>query len=65
MTMLILIKLLHLQQRKEEEMCMWAGHRNTAHMLQCSFLSHHCTLDDLLKFNDIGKECVEQWKKRV
>ena len=33
---------------------------NIAHMLQCSLLAHHCTMDDLLKFNDIGKECAEQ-----
>ena len=26
---------------------------NTAHMLRCSLLTHPCTLDDLLKFNDI------------
>ena len=33
---------------------------NTGHMVRCSFFSHHCALDDLLKFNDIGKECAEQ-----
>ena len=30
-----------------------------ADMLRCSLLSHHCTLDDILKFNVIGKECAE------
>ena len=27
----------------------------TAHMLQCSQLSHPCALDDLIMFNDVGK----------
>ena len=35
--------------------------KNTVHMLQCSLLTHPCTLDDLLKFNDIGYKCTEQW----
>ena len=35
---------------------------NTAHMLRSSFLTHPCTLDDLLKFNDIG---YKQWKQKV
>ena len=26
---------------------------NTTHMLRCSLLTHPCTLDELLKFNDI------------
>ena len=38
---------------------------NTAHILRCSLLSHHCTLADLLKFNDIGKECADQYKRKV
>ena len=41
-------------------MCMRAGHIKT--QLTCYdvfLLSHHFTLDDLLKFNDIGKECAE------
>ena len=33
---------------------------NTAHMLRCSLVSYHCTLDDLLKINYIGKEGDEQ-----
>ncbi len=37
----------------------------TAHMLQCPLLTHPCTLDDLIKFNDIGKQCVDRWKKTV
>ena len=38
---------------------------NTAHMLRCSLLTHPCTLDDLLKFNDIGYQCTEQCKQKV
>ena len=38
---------------------------NTAHLLQCSLLTHPCTLDDLLEFNDTGRECAERWKKTV
>ena len=38
---------------------------NTAHMLRCSLLTPPCTLDDLLKFNDIGYTCIEQWKRKV
>ena len=34
-------------------------------MLRCSLLTHPCTLDDLLKFNDIGYKCTEQWKRKV
>ena len=28
----------------------------TAHMLQCSQLAHHCSLDDLITFNDVGTQ---------
>ena len=38
---------------------------NTAHLLQCSLLTRPCTLDDLLEFNDTGRECAERWKKTV
>ena len=31
----------------------------TAHMLQYSHLVHQCSLDDLITFNDVGKQCVE------
>ena len=34
--------------------------KHISHATMLSLLSHHCTLDDLLKFNDIGKECAEQ-----
>ena len=35
----------------------------TAHMLQCYQLAHPCSLDDLITFNGVGKQCVELWKK--
>ena len=38
---------------------------NMAHMLRCSLLTHPCTLDGLLKFNDIGYKCTEQWNRNV
>ena len=38
---------------------------NKAHLLQCSLLTHPCTLDDLLQFNDTRRECAERWKKTV
>ena len=37
----------------------------TAHMLQCSQLAHPCSLDDLIMFNDIGKQCTELLKRMV
>ena len=39
--------------------------KNTAHILRCSTLTHPCTLDNLLKFNDIAYKCTEQWKWEV
>ena len=38
---------------------------NTAHMMQCTLLAHHCSLDDLNKFNDTAKKCAERWKTLV
>ena len=38
---------------------------NTAHMMQCILLAHPCSLDDLNKFNDTAKKCVERWKTLV
>ena len=38
---------------------------NTAHMIQCTLLAQPCSLDDLNKFNDTTKECVERWKTLV
>ena len=35
---------------------------NTAHMMQCTLLAQLCSLDDLYKFNDTAKKCVERWK---
>ena len=34
---------------------------NTAHMMQCTLLEQPCSLDDLNKFNDTAKKCVERW----
>ena len=36
-----------------------------AHMLQCSQLAHPCSLDDLIMFNDVGKQCAELWKRMI
>ena len=38
---------------------------NTAHMMQCTLLAQPCSLDDLNKFNDTAKKCVERWKTLV
>ena len=38
---------------------------NTAHMLQFTLLARPCTLDDLSKFTDTAKSCVERWKTTV
>ena len=32
---------------------------NTVHMLRCSLLTPPCTLDNILKFNDIGYKCTD------
>ena len=39
--------------------------KKTAHLLRCSLLTRPCALDDLLEFNDTGRECAERWKKMV
>ena len=38
---------------------------NKALMLRCYPLLHHCTMDTLLKVNDMGKECAEQENRKV
>ena len=38
---------------------------NTAHMMQCTLIARPCSLDDLNRFNDIAKKCVERWKTHV
>ena len=38
---------------------------NTAHMMQSTLLEQPCSLDDLNKFNDTAKKCVERWKTLV
>ena len=35
------------------------------HMLHCSQLAHPCSLDDIIMFNDVGKQCAELWKRMV
>ena len=35
---------------------------NTEHMMQCTLLAQPCSLDDLSKFNDTAKKCMERWK---
>ena len=37
----------------------------TKHMLQCLLLAHPCTLDDLQKFNENARKCVDKWKNAV
>ena len=37
----------------------------TKHMLQCPLLAHPCTLDDLQKFNENARKCVDKWKNAV
>ena len=37
----------------------------TKHMLQCPLLAHPCTLDDLLKFNENARKCVDKWKNVI
>ena len=37
----------------------------TKHMLQCPLLTHLCTLDDLLKFNEYDRKCVDKWNDAV
>ena len=37
----------------------------TTHMLQCSQLAHACSLDDLIMFDDVGKQCAELWERMV
>ena len=38
---------------------------NTAHMMQCTLLAQPCSLDNLNKFNNTAKKCVERWKTLV
>ena len=38
---------------------------NTRHILECQLLAHSCSLDDLLQFNEAGKQCGEQSKTAV
>ena len=38
---------------------------NTTLMMQCTLLAQPCSLDDLNKFIDTAKKCVERWKSLV
>ena len=31
------------------------------HLLECPLLRQTCSLDDLMAYNDVEKECVRQW----
>ena len=31
------------------------------HLLECPLLRQTCSLDDLMVYNDVAKECVRQW----
>ena len=35
----------------------------TRHMLECLLIAHSCSLDDLLQYNEVVKQCVEIWKR--
>ena len=37
----------------------------TKHMLQCPLLAHPCTLDNLQKFYENARKCVDKWKNAV
>ena len=37
----------------------------TKNLLQCPLLAHPYTLDDLQKFNENGRICVDKWKNAV
>ena len=39
--------------------------KTTKHMFQCPLLAHPCTLDDLQKFNENARKCVDKWKNAV
>ena len=44
--------------------CTWGrAEETTAHILQYSEFAHPCSLDDLIMFNDVGKQCAELWEK--
>ena len=31
------------------------------HLIECPLLRQTCSLDDLMVYNDVAKECVRQW----
>ena len=38
---------------------------STKYMLQCPLLTHPCTLDNLLKFNENDRRCVDNWNNAI
>ena len=52
---------------KEEVEVLHSGtaEETTPHMLQGSQLAHPCSLDNVIMFNDVGKQCAELWTKMV
>ena len=64
----------HIQQDTKKEVEFYTGdttyacgraEETAAHMLQCTQLIHSCSWNFLITFNDVGKQCVELWKKIV
>ena len=45
-------------------MYMRVAHRKQSSHATMFLLSHHCTVDDLLKFNDIGKKCARNGREK-
>ena len=41
---------------RRHHMCLWKSRKS-------SQLAHPCSLDDLIMFNDVGKQCTELWKR--
>ena len=37
------------------------GDQTMEHLLECLLLRQTCSLDDLMVYNDVAKECVRQW----
>ena len=35
------------------------------HLLKCPMLPQECTTEDVMEYNEAGKECVFQWMNNV
>ena len=47
-------------------MCLWQSRRNRGtHVTVFSTGTSMCSLDDLIMFTDVGKQCAELWKGMV